>query len=85
MHRQMADMMKQMGKGKGMFGRMASMAGMPGGGMPQMDPAALEQLTRGGGLPGGSLPGGLPGLPGMGGPKLPVFGGGLSGLPGKKK
>ncbi|MCB1486655.1 MAG: signal recognition particle protein, partial [Bauldia sp.] len=85
MHRQMADMMKQMGKGKGLFGRMA---GMPGGGMPQIDPAALEQLTKGGGLPGGlpgSLPGGMPGLPGFGGPKLPGLGGGLPGLPGKKK
>jgi signal recognition particle subunit SRP54 len=85
MHRQMADMMKQMGKGKGLFGRMAGMAGMPGGGgMPQMDPAALERLARSGGMPGG-LPGGLPGLPGIGGPKLPGLGGGLPGLPGKKK
>ncbi|WP_421725959.1 signal recognition particle protein [Bauldia sp.] len=91
MHRQMADMMKQMGKGKGMFGKMASMAGMPGGGMPQMDPTALEQLTKGGGMPGlppGGLPGGLPGggLPGLPGgvPRVPGMGG-LPGLPGKKK
>ncbi|MCB1499986.1 MAG: signal recognition particle protein [Bauldia sp.] len=83
MHRQMADMMKAMGKGKGMFGKMGAMAGMGmGGGMPPMDPAALQQLARGGGLPGGmpglpgGMPGGLPGLPG-GFPGLP-------GLPKKK-
>jgi hypothetical protein len=82
----------QMGKGKGLFGRMAGMAGMggpgAGGGMPAMDPAALERLARSGGLPGGLpgvLPGGgLPGLPGIGGPKLPGLGGGLPGLPKKK-
>jgi signal recognition particle subunit SRP54 len=81
MHRQMADMMKAMGKGKGLFGKMGAMAGM-GGGMPPMDPAALQQLARGGGMPGGlpGLPGGMPGLP-------PGLGGGLPGLPGfpKKK
>ncbi|KAB2855844.1 MAG: signal recognition particle protein, partial [Bauldia sp.] len=77
MHRQMADMMKAMGKGKGIFGKMAGMAGMPGmgGGMPQVDPAALNQLARGGGLPG---------LPGLGAPKLPGLGGGFPGLPKKK-
>ena len=32
MHRQMADMMKQMGRGKGMFARMGGMLGMGGGG-----------------------------------------------------
>ncbi len=81
MHRQMADMMKAMGKGKGVFGKMGAMAGM-GGGMPPMDPAALQQLARGGGMPGGlpGLPGGMPGLP-------PGLGSGLPGLPGfpKKK
>jgi signal recognition particle subunit SRP54 len=87
MHRQMADMMKQMGRGKGMFARMGGMLGMPGGaggGMPAMDPAALQQLTKGGGLPG--LPGGAPQLPP--GLKLPgLGGGGFPGLPGfpKKK
>jgi signal recognition particle subunit SRP54 len=87
MHRQMADMMKQMGRGKGMFARMGGMLGMPGagGGMPAMDPAALQQLTKGGGLPG--LPGGAPQLPP--GLKLPGLGGGggFPGLPGfpKKK
>jgi signal recognition particle subunit SRP54 len=77
----MADMMKAMGKGKGLFGKMGAMAGM-GGGMPPMDPAALQQLARGGGLPGGmpGLPGGLPGLPGGSGGGFP----GLPGLPKKK-
>ena len=79
MHRQMADMMKKMGKGgmlkqamKGMFGK---------GGMPDMnDPAAMEQAAKslGAKLPAGGLPSGLPGL---GGSKLPM---GLSGF-GKKK
>ena len=85
MHRQMADMMKKMGKGgmlkqamKGMFGKgqsPADMAEMAKG----MDPKALEQAAKamGGKLPGG----GLPGLGGMGGMKLPS---GLSGF-GKKK
>jgi len=85
MHRQMADMMKKMGKMgkggmlkqamKGMFGK----GGMPAGMDPsQMDPAALEQAAK---AMGGKLSGGLGGLGGMGGMKLP---GGLSGL-GKKK
>jgi len=70
MHRQMADMMKQMGKGKGMFARMGEMMGLGGGaagGMPNIDPATLERLAKSGGLPGGmpGMPGGgLPGLPG---------------------
>jgi signal recognition particle subunit SRP54 len=96
MHRQMSDMMKQMGKGKGMFARMGGMMGMPGmgvpgggGGAPQIDPAALERLAKSGGLPGlpsGGLPSGLSGLPGLGGPRLPGIGGipGLPGLPKKK-
>jgi signal recognition particle subunit SRP54 len=92
MHRQMADMMKAMGKGKGIFGKLGGMMGM-GGGMPPMDPAALEKLARSGGLPGGlsgGMPaGGLPGLPGLGA-KPAGFGGlpglpGLPGFPGKKK
>ncbi|MDJ0931676.1 signal recognition particle protein [Breoghania sp.] len=57
MHRQMADMMKAMGKKKG--GMMGALGGlMGGGGMPSLPP---------GGLPG--MPGG--GLPGLGGPKFP--------------
>ena len=86
MHRQMSDMMKQMGRGKGMFARMGGMMGMPGmgGGMPAMDPAALERLAKSGGLPG-AAPGGAPALPP--GLKLPGLGGGGSfpGLPGLPK
>jgi signal recognition particle subunit SRP54 len=85
-HRQMADMMKMMGKKKGgLLGGLGSMFG--GGGMPDMDPAALEELAKSGKIPGmpqggaGGLPGGLPpGLPGgMGLPK------GFPGLPGGPK
>ncbi len=76
MHRQMADMMKSLGgKKKGGLGRllggMPGMGGMGGGGMPnidpgQLDPKALEQMTKGGGLPSGmpELPPGLGGGPG---------------------
>jgi signal recognition particle subunit SRP54 len=90
MHRQMSDMMKKLGRGKGGLG--ALFGGMGGGAMPQQpDPAMLEQLQKGGlgGLPGG-LPGGmgggiggLPPFPG-GMPKLPGMGGSFPGL-GKKK
>ena len=91
MHRQMADMMKQMGKKKGglMGGLGAMMGGGPqmpsggaGGGAPDMDPKELEKLARqmpqgsSGGMPG--LPPGMPGMGGMGG----ASGGGLPGLPG---
>ncbi|MBG6209031.1 signal recognition particle subunit SRP54 [Labrenzia sp. EL_126] len=94
MHRQMADMMKKMGKGKGMLGKL--MGGLGGGGMPDVDPKQLEEMAKSGqlpdgmelpkGLPGGmpgglggvGLPPGMPGLPGLGGPKLP-------GLPGMGK
>jgi signal recognition particle subunit SRP54 len=87
MHRQMADMMKQMGRGKGMFARMGGMLGMGGpggaGALAGMDPAALEKLAKGGSQPGAapSLPPGFPGLklPGLGG------GGGFPGLPGLPK
>lgn len=86
MHRQMADVMKAMGKKKG--GLMGALGGMlgKGGGMPDlagMDPAALEKMARDMGMSGGAggMPPGLPpgfgGLPG-GMPKLP----GLPGLPG---
>ncbi len=60
MHRQMADMMKEIGRNKGMMSKMAGMMGMPGGGMgaapsadelaamqaelAKLDPAALDQL-----------------------------------------
>jgi signal recognition particle subunit SRP54 len=78
MHRQMADMMKAMGKKRGMLGALFGggpppelpaelPAGLPQGGLPPLPP---------GGFPG--LPGGFPGLPG-GAPR------GLPGLPGSKK
>jgi signal recognition particle subunit SRP54 len=96
MHRQMADMMKQMGNRKGLFGRM-----MGGGGMPseaemqrmqeeltRLDPKALQNLPPEmrdlikGGTPGGPAPVLPKGLPGLGGrvPSLPGLGGGR--LPG---
>jgi signal recognition particle subunit SRP54 len=94
MHRQMADMMKMMGKagksGRGPLAGLGAALGF-GGGQPQIPPEALEDLKKGKmpqGLPpgfpgaGGGLP---PGFPGMGGgPKLPGLGGGFPGL-GKKK
>jgi signal recognition particle subunit SRP54 len=89
MHRQMADIMKQAGRGKGMFARMGGMMGLGGGGAPPLDPAAVERMAKSGQLPG--APSGPPGLPpGLGGlPKLPGLGGGnvFRGLPGlgKKK
>ncbi|MBX3508389.1 MAG: signal recognition particle protein [Parvibaculum sp.] len=82
MHRQMADMMKAMGRQKG-----GLMSKLFGGGMPDIppevaaDPMAMEKL-----LPQGLPrlgPGGLPGLPGSGFGGMPP---GLPGLPsGKKK
>jgi signal recognition particle subunit SRP54 len=82
MHRQMADMMKAMGKKRGMFSQMFGSgpapempAELPAGGLP---PGGLPPLSPGGftGM-GGALPRGLPGLPGA--PR------GLPGLPGSKK
>ena len=94
MHRQMADVMKTMGKGKGgmmgkMMGGLAGKmglggAGMGGAGMPdlsKMDPNELEAMARAaqsGGLPG--MPKGLP--PGFGGSGGFGGGRGLPGLPG---
>jgi signal recognition particle subunit SRP54 len=76
MHRQMADMMKAMGKKRGVLGSLF-------GGGPPPDMPAEGTSPQGklppyppGGLPG--LPGGFPGLPG-GIPR------GLPGLPGSKK
>lgn len=88
MHRQMSDMMKKIGKmGKGkmlkeaMKGMLGKGGGMPGGMDPsQMDPKALEAAAKAMGQAKG-MPGGLPGLGGMGNMGLP---GGLSGF-GKKK
>ena len=94
MHRQMADMMKTLGKRGGMLSRMM---GTGGGGGPsttelekmqaelaRLDPKALESLPK---ELKEQLPKGLPqaarGMPGLGGrgplPKLP----GLPGLPGQ--
>ena len=88
MHRQMADMMKSVSRGKG---GLAKMFGL-GGGMPEMTPEMLEAVKS------GKMPGGMPMPPGMGGmpgalpgcraglPKgFPSGFGGLPGLPGKKK
>src|SRR5258706_2104013 len=86
MHRQMADMMKSIGKGKGGLAKMFGMGG--GGGMPQPTPEMIEaaksgKLPAGMKLPGGFGGGGLPGLPGLPGGSRGF--GGLPGLPGKKK
>jgi signal recognition particle subunit SRP54 len=87
MHRQMADTMKKLGKmGKGgmLKQAMGNMIGK-GAGLPDaaqgLDPAKMEEAAKMLGQMGGRMPGGLGGLPGLGGMKLP---GGLSGL-GKKK
>ncbi|MGF1649054.1 MAG: signal recognition particle protein [Hyphomicrobiaceae bacterium] len=94
MHRQMADMMKEMGRNKGLMSRMmgglGGMAGL-GGGAQQPSPEMIEQAKSA--LKSGQLPKGLPGLPGGAGRALPGLGGGglhglgsgLPGLPGGKK
>jgi signal recognition particle subunit SRP54 len=96
MHRTMADVMKAMGSGKrgplSGFANMLGLGGGFGGGMPS--PEEMQKLAEKmpGGLPGGgALPGlpptmpGLgakfPGMPGLGGGKVP----GLGPFPGKKK
>ena len=80
MHRQMSDMMKKLGKGKGGMMKQAMKAmmgkGMPDMGAAGMDPKAMEAAAK---QLGGKMPGGLPGL--GGGMGLPP---GLSGF-GKKK
>jgi len=81
MHRQMADMMKKLGKNKGMLG------GLFGGGMPdpsQISPEDLPPELAQGQLPKGLVPKGLPGL-GTGLPGLGSMPGGIPPLPGKKK
>ncbi|OAI31814.1 signal recognition particle protein [Methylosinus sp. R-45379] len=94
-HRQMADMMKAMGGGKGggMMAKAAQMMGM--GGMQAPSPEQLAQLQKkmGGGLPPGagpSIPAAPPASAFSAKPTLPGLGGGggfLSGLNpfGKKK
>jgi len=101
MHLQMSDMMKKMGRGKGMLGRMFGGGTTPdaaelermqaelGGLDPNALPPELQEMAQGK-MP--SLPKGLPGLgggslPGLGTPKgLPgLGGGGFKGLPGFAK
>jgi signal recognition particle subunit SRP54 len=76
MHRQMADMMKKMGKGGMLKAAVQQMFGK-GAAPDAADPAALQAAAKslGAKLPPGGLPGGFPGAAGGGG--LP---GGLSGL-----
>ena len=63
MHRQMADMMKQMSKGKGMMGALGQALGLGGGGLTP--PAgAMDQMQSGGQLPGLGGPGNGPATPG---------------------
>jgi signal recognition particle subunit SRP54 len=100
MHRQMADMMKSMGKNRSMMNKMF---GMGGGSAPsdaelqgmqedlgRLNPKALEQLPADlkDSLPKG-IPGlgggGMKGLPGLGGGMLPGLGGPLKGLPGRPR
>src|SRR3954447_7086925 len=89
MHRQMADMMKMMGggKGRGIGAALGNMMGLGGGGgMPQPTPEMLAEMQKkmGGGMPGMPGGGGLPPLPpGLGG-KGPAMPGGLPGLGGPK-
>ncbi len=92
MHRQMADVMKMMGggKGRGMAGALGNMFGIgkggmgPGmGGMPQPTPEQIEAMQKqmgggGGGL--GPMPPGLGGAKGL--PGLPGLGSKGPGLPG---
>ncbi len=85
MHVQMADMMKQMGQGKGMLGKLMGGKAAPDAAemekmqaeLASLDPNALpedmKQLLN--------APQSSPGLPGLGTPKLPGLGG-LGGLPG---
>jgi signal recognition particle subunit SRP54 len=76
MHRQMADMMKAMGKKRGILSQMFGggpppelptdlpAGGLPQGGLPPLPPGGFPSLPGNfPGLPGG-LPRGLPGLPG---------------------
>ncbi len=96
MHLQMAGMMKQMGQGKGMFGKMFGGKAMPDAAemekmqaeLAGLDPNALPPELKdmmAGQSGGSSVQGQIPDLSKfMGGqmPKLPGLGGGLGGLPG---
>ena len=80
MHRQMADMMKSMGKKRGILSAM--FGGVPPPELPEnVSNAELPQ----GGLPPGAFPGGLPGLPGGLPRNLSGLPRGLPGLPKSKK
>jgi signal recognition particle subunit SRP54 len=84
MQRQMGDMMKKLGKkgGKGMLKQaLGGMFGSKGGpqGLADMDPAKMAEATK---QLQGKLPGGMGGLPGLGGSALPP---GLSGFGKKSK
>jgi signal recognition particle subunit SRP54 len=90
MHRTMADVMKIMGGGKarGPMAGLARALGL-GGGMPSPEEMQKLAEKMPGGLPGApglppNLPGGLPGLPPKfpGGPGLPGLGGGKLPTPG---
>ena len=83
MHRQMADMMKVVGKGKGGLAKLFGLNKMPEPTPEMIEAVKKGQLPPGMKLPGALGGGGLPGMPGQ-----PRFGGGLPGLPGlpgKKK
>ncbi len=98
MHRQMADMMKKMGKKKGGLGGMLGFGGAPSpeeieklqaelAGMdPNSLPPELRDLAKGLNESGDKLtaPGGMPGMPGSGLPGLGNMPGlpGMGGLPG---
>jgi signal recognition particle subunit SRP54 len=88
MHRQMSDMMKSLGRNKGMLNRMMGVSSAPSDAemavmqdeLQNLDPKALDQLPKD---LKGALPKGLPGLGAGGGvlPKgLPGLGGRLPGL-----
>jgi signal recognition particle subunit SRP54 len=84
MQRQMGDMMKKLGKkgGKGMLKQaLGGMFGSKGGpqGLADMDPAKMAEATK---QLQGKMPGGMGGLPGLGGSALPP---GLSGFGKKSK
>jgi signal recognition particle subunit SRP54 len=76
-HRNMADMMKKIGKGgmKGLAGMLGGMGGGAPGQGPQVNQQQLNALKNlGGGAMGGGM--GAPKLPGLGGGGLPGLGGG---------
>jgi len=96
MHRQMADMMKSLGRNRGMLNRMMGVSGAPSEAelatmqdeLQNLDPKALDQLPKDlkdalpKGLPGLGTGGALPrGLPGLGS-GLPGLGGGSTKFPG---